>query len=169
MPLSNTAQIPFYKQARNLTSVKIWAGNAVNGVVTWGTPVELAVYAGGTLTFESFSLSLEPQDVELTPSDALVVNMVTERENFSATVSEIAPANGSGNLNLLAATYDYFRVVAVYKAKGSSDSTASAVGVVAKRGALSTGIQAGKNVDTLNLVPCGTLPYIGPNAAIAGI
>lgn len=159
--MPTTSNLPFYKQAKNLTSCVIYAGNAVNGVVTWGTGVNIAVFGAGTATFKGFAFDPTTSDVSLRPADSTMENMATEYQSFTASVSELAPANGPGNINLLAAGNDYFKVIVRFAPIGGTVANESAVALIAKRTGNTTGIAPGENVDTLSLVPCNIPPYIG--------
>ncbi len=170
MALATTATLPFYKQAKHLTTLKLYPGVKAGSVVTWGTPVDLATQAsGGTGTFEAFQFNGSPVDVSLAPADSRYENMATERDTFDVTISEVAPVNGTGNLKLIWYTSEYIRVVAGYTDDGAASSTEQSIVVVGKRGRLGTGMQLGKNTDTLSLVPCGKAPFIGLTSAITGI
>lgn len=156
MPAATT-NIPFYKQARNLTSLRVWGGNAdASGVVTWGTPVDISTNgSGGVRTFEAFTLSQSKNQVSLRPADSYYENMANEYITYSATISEVAPANGVGNLNAMALGYDYIRIIATYRPIGASSSADMAVGIIGTVASSDTGIQQGKNVDTLTVSPAG--------------
>jgi len=165
--MPTTATIPFYKQAKNLTSLQLSGGNPDStGLITWSTPIDLAVLATASQTFEAFDIDVTFNNVSIRPADSIIDNMVPEYLGFTATVQEIAPANGIGNLNLLATTYNYFRVIAKFRPIGAlaaADNCVAFMGVIA---GLTTGIQQGKNVDKLTLAPCGRTLYIGNTAGI---
>ncbi len=165
--MPTTATIPFYKQAKNLTALQISGGNPDStGTITWGTAIDLAIYAATAQTFEAFDIDVTFNNVSIRPADSVIDNMVPEYLGFTATLQEIAPANGLGNLNVLSATYTYFRVIAKFRPIGAAASLDNCVALIGVIAGLTTGIQQGKNVDKLTLAPCGRTLYFGNTAGI---
>lgn len=163
-----TTTIRLDRQSKHLTSLSIAAGNPDGtGLITFGTAVDLSSNAsGGTATFEGFTLDITTNDISLRAADSIMENMAGEYNTFSCTVSELAPANGIGNLLGLASGNDYFLIIAKYRPSGAASSADQAIRVVGKRSGVTTSIVQGKNVDTLSLTPCGKFPYVGLASAM---
>jgi hypothetical protein len=162
--MSGTTTVSAWKQAQYCTQLKIYGGTPSGGVITWSSAVDLSSQSGGTATFEMYSINQSLSQISVRPADSIVQNMVNEFLEFDLEVHEVAPANGIGNLRTLfynstgVQAHTHIKVIATFTLPGGTAYYDAAIGVIAT---LNSGLQQGKNTDTLTAKPCGIAPFAG--------
>lgn len=161
MPLT----IQTFLQGRDLVGLAIQVGTLGSGsAITWGSAVEMALYATGTGTFKALEFNGNPVTTEFTPSDWSVANYQIEKDDWSFTLREVS---NPSNIGVLATAFfggDYVRVTAIYAPKWARGTAASqtkvvAVGIRSRQGLpLAAG---GENIQEFEFKPIGFLPWVG--------
>lgn len=150
--------VPQYLQARNLKSAKIQAGVPVAGSITWSTAVDIAKFNSTLMSFKAFEFNGQPSSENLKPSDSTMANYQIDFDDFTATIRELVPANGTGALNALQNQYDYFRYEVVYHDRGAGGgfvTVGTRMIVIGVRDASPFQLGAGENTAALTLKPAG--------------
>ena len=112
--------VPIPLKASNIVSIVVSGGNdGTAGAITWSTGVDLS-FANGTGAYENFRISPKKELMDATPTDSPYKIMLPGRIDLSLTIEEIRAADGGTALELIAAQYDYIKVIALYRAKGAS-------------------------------------------------
>ncbi len=143
-----------YLQARNLVQCVVAVTNpAANGDLVFGTGVDLSKN-GGTGTFKSLEVNGQPTSEMFRASDLTVANYQIEFDDWTATLTELTPANGSGVLTAATVNLDYVRIDAVYRQRGVTSGGIRVV-IVGVRDGQPFRIGDGQNTQSLGLKPCG--------------